>query len=211
MPTILRCKVLVVGNAAVGKSAMTSVFHTEGASFPKNYGMTIGGEFIVKQVPVPSSASSSGSQSLFDEPAVQQSAQQKQQQQQTSVEMYVFDLAGQEIYRDLVKQYMVGANMVVFVYDPTNPDSFRDLPQWIEMVTPFLPRGEVRGALVSTKGDLEARAVVKQQDGMAFAKHHNLKFFSVSTKENKGIDSVFSSLAADYYSLFDEAIKSFLH
>jgi GTPase SAR1 family protein len=34
---ILRCKVVVVGDACVGKTALTQVFNTGGSSYPKNY------------------------------------------------------------------------------------------------------------------------------------------------------------------------------
>ena len=35
--TILRCKVVLVGDACVGKSALTQVFHSGGGTYPKNY------------------------------------------------------------------------------------------------------------------------------------------------------------------------------
>lgn len=35
----LRCKVVVVGDAGVGKTAITQVFKNGGAKYPKNYAM----------------------------------------------------------------------------------------------------------------------------------------------------------------------------
>lgn len=35
--TVLRCKVVVVGDAAVGKTALTQIFLSDGTTFPKNY------------------------------------------------------------------------------------------------------------------------------------------------------------------------------
>ena len=40
--TVLRCKVVIVGDAKVGKSALAQMFHSGGHNFPKNYIMTIG-------------------------------------------------------------------------------------------------------------------------------------------------------------------------
>jgi transport family protein 27 len=38
---ILRCKVVIVGDACVGKTALTSVFHSGGSIYPKNYVMVV--------------------------------------------------------------------------------------------------------------------------------------------------------------------------
>ena len=72
---ILRCKLVLVGDACVGKSALTQVFHSGGSTYPKNYLMTVGAEFCVKQVPIP------------DTNAV--------------VELYIFDCSGQSIFNHL--------------------------------------------------------------------------------------------------------------
>lgn len=72
---VLRCKVLIVGDACVGKTALSQVFHSGGSTFPKNYLMTVGAEFLTKQVPI------------SDTNAV--------------VEMYIFDCAGQSIFNQV--------------------------------------------------------------------------------------------------------------
>ena len=89
----LRCKVLVLGNATVGKSSLIQMFHSDGKLFPKSYLMvrskllyvahlkTVGVEFCVKSVCIPN-------------------------RDNVAVELYIFDLSGQEIYRDLVKKHV---------------------------------------------------------------------------------------------------------
>ena len=72
---VLRCKLVIVGDATVGKTALSQVFHSGGPTFPKNYMMTVGAEFMSKQVPIP------------DTNAV--------------VELYIFDCAGQSIFNQL--------------------------------------------------------------------------------------------------------------
>ena len=52
---ILRCKVVLLGDASVGKTALTQVFHSGGSTYPKNYLMTVGAEFCVKPVTIPAS------------------------------------------------------------------------------------------------------------------------------------------------------------
>jgi transport family protein 27 len=45
---VLRCKVAVVGDACVGKTALVECFHSN--NYPKNYLMTSWVNFCVKQV-----------------------------------------------------------------------------------------------------------------------------------------------------------------
>lgn len=47
LQTILRCKVVVVGDGAVGKTAITQMLHSGGQTYPKNYVM-------VRHPPIPS-------------------------------------------------------------------------------------------------------------------------------------------------------------
>ena len=72
---VLRCKIVIVGDAGVGKTALTQVFHSGGPTFPKNYMMTVGAEFLSKQVPIPNT--------------------------NAVVELYIFDCAGQSIFNQL--------------------------------------------------------------------------------------------------------------
>lgn len=75
-PTIiLRCKLVVLGDACVGKTALTQVFHSGGSTYPKNYLMTTGAEFCVKQVPIPST--------------------------DVTVELYIHDCAGASIFNQV--------------------------------------------------------------------------------------------------------------
>ena len=50
---ILRCKVAIVGDAHVGKTALTQMFHSGGQTFQKQYAMTVGVDFCVKVVNIP--------------------------------------------------------------------------------------------------------------------------------------------------------------
>ena len=48
---VLRCKLVILGDPCVGKTALTQVFQSGGSNYPKNYLMTTGADFCVKQVP----------------------------------------------------------------------------------------------------------------------------------------------------------------
>jgi hypothetical protein len=52
-PTVLRCKVAVLGDTKVGKTALCSMFKRHvNKSYPKNYIMTNGVDFTVKKVAI---------------------------------------------------------------------------------------------------------------------------------------------------------------
>lgn len=72
---IIRSKLVIVGDSCVGKSALTQVFLSDGTDYPKNYLMTIGADFAVKQLPIPDT--------------------------NVIVEFFLFDCAGQTIFNHL--------------------------------------------------------------------------------------------------------------
>ena len=48
---VLRCKVVVVGDSTVGKSALVQMFHSGGSTYPRNYVMTTWVDFSVSAPP----------------------------------------------------------------------------------------------------------------------------------------------------------------
>eukprot|EP01105_Mastigella_eilhardi_P012811 TRINITY_DN2923_c0_g1_i1.p1 TRINITY_DN2923_c0_g1~~TRINITY_DN2923_c0_g1_i1.p1 ORF type:complete len:204 (-),score=55.16 TRINITY_DN2923_c0_g1_i1:77-664(-) len=181
----LRCKVLVVGAAGVGKSSLTQQFHSDGKVFPKNYVMTIGAEFCVKSVGIPD-------------------------RNNVAVELYMLDIAGSDMYKTMAKEFMENPGMVMLVYDVTKKESLQALTAWLDVVKSFFPREVVQGVVVANKMDQEARAQVSRQDGKAFAKAHNLEFFCTSAKETKDIDAPFNFIANSWYKLYEETVKNFV-
>ena len=99
--SVLRCKLVIVGDPWVGKSALTQVFSSGGSTYPKNYLMTVGAEFTVKQVPIPDT--------------------------NVVVELYIFDCAGQSIFNqvEMNNKYYENASAVMVVYDVTSNESLQ--------------------------------------------------------------------------------------
>merc|ERR1712137_1011107 len=52
-PLILRCKIVLLGDSASGKTSLAQVFQGGAQNFPKNYVMTIGIVLLVKKVTIP--------------------------------------------------------------------------------------------------------------------------------------------------------------
>jgi len=89
-PLRLRCKVLLLGETTVGKTSICHTFCSNGTEFPKNYLMTICCDLQVKVVQIPDSA--------------------------VSVELFIYDCSGQDIFREQLAQVLDGACAVVYVY-----------------------------------------------------------------------------------------------
>ena len=53
MTNILRAKLLVVGDSAVGKTSIVQQFLNSGTGFPKNYSMTLGADVVTRTINIP--------------------------------------------------------------------------------------------------------------------------------------------------------------
>merc|ERR1719453_478642 len=107
-PLILRCKIVLLGDSTVGKTSIAQVFQGGVQSFPKNYSMTVGIDFMVKKVSIPDT--------------------------NVIVEMYIVDCGGFNICQDLLKPHWENANAVMLVYDVSNQESYQNLSNWYEQI-----------------------------------------------------------------------------
>lgn len=187
---LLRSKVVIVGDAAVGKSAITQMFHSSGQTFPKRYVMTIGVDFSVKVVNIPNCSK--------------------------AVELYLFDTAGQSIFseQDLANKHWETANQVVVVYDVSKPESFQSCSKWLAKIRQVRQGRPIPGVLVANKIDLEARRLgggVTREDGQQFAAANGLCYFECSAL-NSGLGTDASGLSnvdMPFYFLADEFRKRY--
>jgi len=149
MPTTVRSKIVVVGDPAVGKTALIQMFHSAGQKFPKHYLMTLGVEFCVKAVPIPDV--------------------------DTIVEFHLFDTAGQDIYNEMVPSFWEGAEAVILVYDVTRVHTLQACAEWYGRLLQTLGKESLPGLLVANKTDLRERLVVKRADGQHMASQLGLQ------------------------------------
>ncbi|NVM56376.1 MAG: GTP-binding protein, partial [Candidatus Helarchaeota archaeon] len=100
-------KVIVVGDGAVGKTALTIRF-AEGR-FQDHYKMTIGVDFAIKMVQVGGK----------------------------KVKLQIWDTGGQERFSYIRPLYYKGAMGCVFVFDITNRSSFEHITKWQKEVADY--------------------------------------------------------------------------
>eukprot|EP01111_Echinosteliopsis_oligospora_P009165 TRINITY_DN2643_c0_g1_i1.p1 TRINITY_DN2643_c0_g1~~TRINITY_DN2643_c0_g1_i1.p1 ORF type:complete len:221 (-),score=43.55 TRINITY_DN2643_c0_g1_i1:23-595(-) len=188
------------------------MFHSDNTHFPKNYIMTVGADLYVKPIIIPDT--------------------------NYTVELYLFDCAGEDVYRDLIAKYMYGAAMIALVYDVTNKNSYDHLDAWFSIVKsnwhkckefisddPSLqPPSKskinkdvqdditvkpIQGVLIGNKIDLSNRVVVKSHMGHTFAQDNNLAFFETSALAGKDTDAPFNYIANSFYESYLEKLKQF--
>ena len=98
------CKVIVVGDGAVGKSSIT--IRTCFGRFDAAYIMTIGVDFGIKTCEI----------------------------DDVSMKMQIWDTAGQERFHFLLGTYYKGAHGALIVYDITRSSSYENIPMWMENI-----------------------------------------------------------------------------
>jgi small GTP-binding protein len=99
----------------------------------------------------------------------------------------IWDTAGQERYRSVNQLFIKGSQIVIFVYDITNKDSFYKLSFWVNYVRDLLSIDVVYG-VVGNKMDLfekyENDKLVDGEEGRNFAEKIGALFTETSCKEN---------------------------
>lgn len=165
----LQYKVIVMGDGAVGKTSLINRYCQDG--FAQSYKQTIGVDFFNKRIVLPG---------------------------QVNVTLQIWDIGGQQIGGKMLAKYIFGCAAVLLVYDVTNPDSFKNVDDWLTFV-----REEFRNSpkqphisLVGNKIDITPRQV-KPEKHNAYATDHHLVPFFVSAKSGEKVNAMFTRIAAE--------------
>ncbi|CAK4439920.1 unnamed protein product [Aphanomyces euteiches] len=157
-------KLLLVGDAGVGKSSMLLRFTED--TFDDHLQSTIGVDFKVKMITVDGKR----------------------------IKMTIWDTAGQERFRTLTSSYYRGAQGIVLVYDVARRDTFENLDAWLQEVEVYSPANgrDVVKLLVGNKIDKER--AVSRKEGEAWARTKGMLFVESSAKTKTGIQQVFNEV-----------------
>ena len=74
----------------------------------------------------------------------------------------------------------MNANVVLFMYDISNEDSFKSLSTWLRNVREVLREFPFLGVVIATKCDTTDRIAVRPQEGASFARTNGFEFFESS-------------------------------
>ena len=111
-----------------------------------------------------------------------------------TIEIVLWDTAGQEEYHSLAPIYYKDAQAAILVFSVTDSTSFDRMMQWKNELV--MSRGEnIKLVIAANKIDMISQRVISSQQGVDFATKIGCPIFEVSAKTGEGIDMLFSSLA----------------
>ncbi|XP_018416221.1 PREDICTED: ras-related protein Rab-7a-like [Nanorana parkeri] len=156
-------KILLIGNAGVGKSALMNQYVN--SRFTNYYRATIGADFFTKEL------------RLDDRMVTAQ----------------IWDTAGTERFQSLGAALYRGTDCCLLVFDVTSPNSFHALDTWhkefLVQADPSSP-DKFPFVVIANKADLEERQVTPRQ-AQEWCKSCNAEYFETSAKEAMNVEEAF--------------------
>lgn len=165
MSTEYRFKIVMLGDGAVGKTAMTLRF-TENY-FETDYKRTIGTDFSVKRLSIPE----------YD----------------TDVTLQIWDFAGQPRFESVRQSFCRGARGGLLLYDVTRRRTFINLDTWKNETLESLQR-EIPLIVVANKIDLEESRVVTTEEGEEYAKRNGHIYVESSALTGQNVEDAYLEL-----------------
>ena len=159
----INLKILILGDSSVGKTTLL-LKYVDGY-FPTIYVATIGVEYKVKKINLNG----------------------------ININLQIWDTAGQERFRGITKNFLKGADGIIYTYDITNKSSFDSLKNWImtaeESVEGF------KKIIIGNKIDLENDRKVSKEAFNKFCQNKNMQGYEVSAKDGTNVNESFELLA----------------
>jgi len=109
------------------------------------------------------------------------------------VKLQIWDTAGQERFRTITSTYYRGTNGIILVFDVTTEVTFVNVKKWLQEIEDNDCQSVPR-VLVGNKIDCPNRAV-QTESAEKFAKSKKLAYFESSAKLNEGVLDVFLHVA----------------
>lgn len=132
------------------------------------------------------------------------------------VTLQIWDLAGQALFTNFRKNYLAGAEAILFVYDITDPASFNNIMFWLHESFEVLDPAKVSLVVIGNKIDKIPEKVISIEQAtlimnMIYRKYPTLKqsiHLFTSAKTGYNIDKAFESVL---FKRFEVPLLSFEH
>jgi len=165
-PPERKYKVLLLGSGNVGKTSLVRNFVEK--RFSEDYLPSIGANLFVKSFTV------------------------NQKKAKVTVQLTIWDIAGQQRFLPMNSTYHKGAKGLFFVADLTSAETFDTLPKWYEDLCKTV-RDPIPTVLLANKCDLEA-TVSDDAIAAAMEKVGASTFFKTSAKTSENVLEAFTTL-----------------
>ena len=161
-------KIVLIGDGAVGKTSIRRRYMGEG--FQTDFLATMGADFAYLKTDI----------------------------DENDIEWQIWDLAGQPVFRKVMKAYYKGSMGALAVYDVSQPDTLENIDSWTQEAQVYAKTfPELPVVLIGNKIDLreEIPNCTKTINGFVKAKSLNAEFIETSAKTGENIDEAFTKLA----------------
>ena len=171
---LIRYKMIMFGSISVGKTSLVNRYVNN--KFEPSYISTLGYNVYEKQIP----------------------------HNNVILSIMIYDVGGQEQFRDLRRKYAEGANTAFIIYDITNRESFEKIADWKHNL--FLFAGEIPFIIIGNKLDLEEERKVTFKEGMELSYQLGaLEYVETSAKTGTDVEKAFIDLSINTYKSYKES------
>ena len=110
------------------------------------------------------------------------------------IKIFLWDTCGDFKLYDIIKLYIKNINIILYVFDLNNIESFNNCIKWINIIkiNNSSNANNIQNYLIGAKSDLEHKVDSIQINEIC--KKYNLKYYSCSSKENNNILEMFKEI-----------------
>jgi small GTP-binding protein len=133
------------------------------------------------------------------------------QEQVDNIKLQIWDTAGQETFRSMIRVFYKGAHCGFLVYDISRQDTFHKVEEWLEELRQNAGP-EIPIVLVGNQKDLDAEREVSVKEAQEFATREGLDWFvETSAKTGEGVEQLFVRTAIYLYQNATELTSGNIH
>lgn len=169
---MLKYKIILAGDKDVGKSSLITRFCDN--TFKEDMKSTIGVDFKRKVINL------------------------QGEYKKISLDLNIWDFAGEEKYRTLFPSYANGAVAAMILFDTTNKKSLYGIENWIKIIDENALDNVVK-VIIATKVDLKDIREVSKKDAQDYCKKYEWckDFISTSAKTGENVENAFLYVARE--------------
>ncbi|MHA2224975.1 MAG: Rab family GTPase [Candidatus Hodarchaeales archaeon] len=157
-------KIVILGQGGVGKTSLIRRYVQR--TFSNEYIKTIGSNFLLKKI---------------------------QLKEGMKMTMQLWDLSGQDSFRNIRPQYYLNSRGGILVFDLTRHTTLESLENWYSDFTQ--KTGDVPLMVFGNKSDLKEQIEVQHDEGKMVAQKFGAEYLETSALNGTGVESGFLNLA----------------
>ena len=123
------------------------------------------------------------------------------------IKMQIWDTAGQDRFRAIIKNYYKGSHGIILMFDLTSQDSFNNIKNWLVQIKDNTNE-KIKIILVGNKCDAVNRRVIDKEKAEKLGKDFDLKYFEASAKDNLNVNETFTFLTKEIYNVLEKNYKN---